>query len=167
MALGAVGWTFRDYDGERATLKLWIAPVTAVNLPTVLTQTGNLYTALQGVSLCNIVRERLLVADSPRESNVNASSSAAQREIKALVRYTDVDQYFDPPANLIFNEGYGKSFACEVPGVDLQYLEANSDLFDLTQAPWNGFVTAFEALVHSPYGGGVEIIEVQHVGRSS
>lgn len=167
MALGKVSWTFKDHDGEVSHLGLWTGVVTAGNLAGVLTDVGNLYAGLQGVSLCNIVRERLLVADSPRETNVPATSANAQREIKALVKFTDVLEYFDDPVNSIPNAGYGKSFDCEVPGVDLQYLTPNTDTFDLTQAPWDAFVTAFEALIKSPYGGDTQITEVQHVGRST
>jgi len=167
MAMGKVGWSFIDHDEEQSNLSLWIGVVTAGNLAGVLTQTGALRTAIDACTLCTITTERLLVAESSQNPSVPPANPLAQRETKALVRYTDVTEFFDDPTNSIPNEGFGSVFTCEIPGADLSDLILNTDRFDITEEPWLAFTTAFEALIKSPYGGAVEVLNVRHVGRRS
>ena len=90
----------------------------------------------------------------------------AQRESKWLVTYRDVTQFLDV-SNTINNVGFGNVYQVEIPTAKLSLLPANTDLIDLTVAPWPDFVTAFEAVQNSPTGGNeVEVVSVRHVGRA-
>lgn len=165
MAMGKVGWSILDHDEETSNISLWIGVVTAGNLAGVLTQTGALRTAIEGISLGTVTKEDLLVASSNQNAAIPPADPNAQRETKALVSYTDVTEFFDAPTNSIPNEGFGNRFTTEIPCADLSLLTLNSDRFDLEGTEWAAFVTAFEALIKSPYGGAVQVLNARHVGR--
>lgn len=165
MSLGSGSFSVLDYDSEVASVGFQTGVITALNLPGVLTQFGTLRTAIGGIILGSIKSESLTAFNT----NLNAikpSDENAQRERKWLVTYADNTQYFDAPINAIANAGYGKVFGIEIPTADyVGKLLPDSDKADLTDTDIAAFVTAFEALCKSPYGGAAKVLSMTAVGR--
>lgn len=162
---GYGGFSILDYDGERSNTSFYTGSITAVSLPGTLTQFGDLRTAIDGIILGTISTETLKVFDT-KVSNTLPTNKAAQRESKWLVVYEDNLPFFDDPVNAIPNEGFKKVFTFEIPTADLSLLQEGTDRMNISSGAGATFVTAFEAIARSPYGGTVNVLEVRHVGRS-
>lgn len=163
---GAGNFTFLDYDKEKSTTGFHTGAVTAVSLPGLLTQFGTLRTALAGITLGTIAGESLSVFET-RLSNVLPTDENAQRETKWLVVYEDNLPFFDDPVNAIPNEGFGRVFNIEIPTADLSLLLPNDERMDISGGAGAAFVTAFEDVARSPYGGTVNVLEIRHVSRNT
>lgn len=168
MANGGLSFGFIDYDRETASTNLQTGAVTAVSLPGLLTQIGALRTAIEGITVGTVSSESLY-AFRTRLSNAAPSDPQAQRERVWVVHYEDVTEFFDDPVNSIPNEGFGKNFTIAVPTADFSgtRLLTNSEDADLAEASMAAFVTAFEAIARSPYGGAVNVTRIQAGGRSN
>lgn len=163
---GKVGFTMLDYSREKATISLHTADITAGTLPGTLTQIGALRTAIEGITLGVVSDERLSVFET-NLSNTPPASELAQVESSWLVQYEDNQAFFDAPTNAIPNEGFGKLFTTTIGTADIVgRLQPNSDEADLTDTQIAAFITAFEALVHSPYGGTINVTKITFVGRN-
>jgi hypothetical protein len=159
-------FTLLDHNGERSATGFHTGAVTAISLPGLLTQFGALRTAIDDITLGTIAQEELNVFRT-KLSNTLPASANAQRERKWLVVYEDVTQFFDPPINAIPNEGYRKVFTFEIATANLVgNLQPNSDEADLSATAVAAFVTAFEAIARSPYGGNVNVLKLVAVGRN-
>lgn len=158
---------FLDYSRERSAMSFITGDVTAVSLPGLLTQFGALRTAVDGITLGTIVEEAQYVFKT-KLSNTVPTDKNAQRERKWLVTYEDTTAFFDDPINAIPNAGYRKVFNLEIPTADASKLPTtvNTDEADLTQTEIAAFVTAYEAIARSPYGGDVNVLRMQLVGRN-
>lgn len=159
---------FIDHSDENSNASIHVGGVTAVSLPGLLTQIAAYITAIDAITL-GTLRDDTLVAYSTNRSSVPPTDANAQRERKWLVRYTDVTAFFDDPVNAIPNAGFGKIFTMEIPTAALGLtgvMIAGTDLANLTVAPMPAFVTAFEALARSPYGGLTDILSISAVGRN-
>jgi len=166
MANGLLTFRLRDYSKEESSMTLNTGAVTAVSLPGLLTQIGTLRTAIDGMTLGVLASEQLIAFNTNLSAAVPTDENA-QRERKWLVRYVDNLPFFDDPINAIPNEGFGKNFVMSIPtGLFVGTLLANTDLADLADPLISPFVTAFEAIARSPYGGTVDIVEIQAVGRN-
>lgn len=160
-------FTVMDYDREVATVSFNTAAITAVSLPGTLTQFGALRTALQGIIAGVLVGEGLYV-NRTKLANTPPTDEDAQRERKWLVTYEDTTEFFDPPTNAIPNAGYRQLFSAEIPAADpVGRLLENTDIADLDNEDIDDFVTAWEALVKSPYGGAVNVVRITLVGRNT
>jgi hypothetical protein len=163
---GYGNFTLLDHNGERSVTSFYTGNVTAISLPGLLTQFGALRTAIDGITLGTISQEELSVFRT-KLSNTLPSSPNAQRERKWLVVYEDATEFFDPPLNAIPNEGYRKVFNFEIATAALvNNLLPNSDEADLSATAVAAFVTAFEAIARSPYGGTVNVLKLVAVGRN-
>lgn len=165
---GGGSFTLMDYDREKSPMGFNTAAITAASLPATLTQFGNLRTAIQGIVLGVVSNEDLYV-NRTKLTNVPPTDPSAQRERKWLVKYEDTTQFFDAPVNAIPNAGYQKLFNVEIGTADFTAanLPNNGDEADLTNAAIAAFVTAFEALARSPYGGAVNVVQILAVGRNN
>lgn len=159
-------FTIVDSSKERARTQIITGDVTAVSIAGVLTDWGTLRAAVDGIVLGTIERESLYVFNT-KLSNVIPSNSLAQVENKWLVFYEDTTQYFDAPVNAIPNAGFGKIFTVEIGTADLQIagFDNLTETVDLTVSPMSVFVSEFEGIGRSPYGGVVNVLSVQFVGR--
>lgn len=162
---GFGGFSILDYDGERSNTSFTTGNITAVSIAGTLTAFGTLRTALDAIILGTISTETLKVFET-KLSNTLPASASAQHESKWLVVYEDNLPFFDDPVNAIPNEGYRKVFTFEIPTADLTLLQTNSDKMIIASGAGATFVTAFEALARSPYGGTVNVLEIRHVGRN-
>ena len=165
---GRLSYSLLDYSREKGRLSIWTGEVTAVSLPGLLTEVGDLRTAIEGITLGVVSDESLKVFDT-NLSNTPPASPLAQVESAWLVSYEDTTAFFDDPVNAIPNEGFGRVFNVTIPTADIAAagrLQPNSDEADLTEAGMAAFVTAFETTARSPYGGEVNVISIRHVGRS-
>ena len=166
MAGGLYSLTVNDYDGEKTVTKINTGAVTAVSLPGLLTQIGNLRDAIDDLIIGVEQKETLTVFSTILNQDL-PTSEFAQRETKWVVRYHDNTQFFDAPVNAIPNEGYLKPFDIEIGTADLSLLENNNDFLALDGTEAAAFVTAFEAMARSPYGGVVVVDSIQQVGRNT
>lgn len=168
MANGGVTYTLLDFDRESGSTNIQTGAVTAVSLPGLLTQIGALRTAIEGITV-GVVSGESLYAFRTRLSNTPPSDPNAQRERVWVVHYEDTTAFFDDPVNAIPNAGFGKNFTVAIPTADFSgtRLLANSEDADLTEASIAAFVTAFEAMARSPYGGAVNVTRIEAAGRAS
>jgi hypothetical protein len=165
MAQGG-SFTIIDYNREDSTTSFNNAAITAVSLPGYLTQFGALRTAIDGIILGTITDERAYVFNT-RLSNTAPTDENAQVERAWDVFYEDTTQFFDPGVNAIPNAGYQKVFHMTIGTADLEgRLLPESDFADLTDTGIAAFVTAFEAIARSPYGGAVNVLNIKAVGRN-
>lgn len=166
MANGRLSFDLMDYSRETSGFSVNTGAVTAVSLPGLLTQIGTLRTALGNIVLGTITQEALS-AFVTRLSNTPPASDLAQIEEGWYVQYEDVTQFFDDPVNAIPNAGFGKLFGFTIPTPDVTgKLIANTDDANLADTDIAAFVTAFEALARSPYGGAVNVTKITLVGRN-
>lgn len=77
-------WTYRDYGGEVKTIRLYTGEITAVSLPGLLEDLGDLQTALDAVTLG--VRAKQSWGEETIVSNDRAEVKDAQVESEILVR---------------------------------------------------------------------------------
>lgn len=156
---------FLDYSNEPSTSSIHVGGVTAVSLPGLLSDIADYIAAIDAITL-GTIRDDTLVAYSTNRSSIPPTDLNAQRERKWLVRYVDNLPFFDDPVNAIPNAGFGQTFTFTIPTADIANanLQANSDLANLADTQMAAFVTAFEALARSPYGGTVEVINIEAVG---
>jgi hypothetical protein len=167
MANGGLTFTLLDYDRETGSTNLQTGAVTGVSLPGLLTQIGTLRTAIEGITV-GVVSSESLYAFRTRLSNTPPADPDAQRERVWVVHYEDTTAFFDDPVNAIPNEGFGKNFTIAIPTADFSgdRLLTNSEDADLAETSIAAFVTAFEAIARSPYGGEVNVTRIQAGGRS-
>ena len=76
--------SYRDYSGETKSIQLFTGEITAVSLPGLLTDLGDLTTALDAVTLGVRARERW--GEETIVSNARAATKDAQIESEMLVR---------------------------------------------------------------------------------
>lgn len=164
---GRMGFTLLDYSREKSSVSFATEDVTAGTIAGLLTDTGTLRSAIEGVTLGVVNKETLTVFDTVL-SNEPPTNPLAQVESAWLVVYEDVSEYSDPPANVVPNDGFGKLFTMSIGTADIAAagrLLPESDKADLTETGMAALVSAIEDVVRSPYGGNVEVREIRHVGR--
>lgn len=155
--MGAIGqFTLLDFSGEKSNMSFYAGDITAVSLPGFLTDFGQLRTAIEGITLGTMNKERW-IGDDTLLSNTPPASPVAQREIKWLVTYQGNTSQ--------------KLFQMEIPTADLTIagiLVPGTDLADLTQAAMATFVTEFETIARTPDDDTetVNVISVRFVGRN-
>jgi hypothetical protein len=161
MANGSYSIGLLDYSNEKTTVRVITGEITAISLPGVLTEVGNLKTAIDNITLGTIATDSLHVADT-LYSSVPPTNKAAQREIKWLITYVDNTATIGVG---VPNPGYQKKFSVEAGTADTSLVVNNTDYMDLTASEGLALKTAFDALVKSPYGGAADVISVKLVGR--
>lgn len=155
-----------DYSDEKSGVEVATGPVNVATLVEVTGQAADLKAAIDAVTLGTLNTEVLTAFDNLL-SNIAPTIKEAQREKKWLVSYIDNTPFLDPPVNSIANPGYQKAFSNTVPTADLSKLTTpGTDDIDLTVSPWPAFVTAWQALVRSPYGGQPVVTGIRYVGRN-
>lgn len=168
MAGGLFTLAMLDYSREKSAFSVITGDVTAVSLPGLLSDISDFRDAVDGICL-GVQADEALRAYTNNLSNTPPASPLAQIEAAWLVTYEDNLPFFDDPVNAIPNEGFGKLFTITIPTADIGAagrLLPNSDEADLTETNMAAFVTAFEAMARSPYGGTVNVVKVTHVGRN-
>lgn len=159
--------TLADYNFETSTMSIHTGAVTAVSLPGLLTDIADLKAAVLALTLGNIWADMLRAFKTPGpNSGVAPTDQNAQVERKWLVTYRDNLQFFDAPVNAIPNAGFGKIFNLEIATANAALLTDNSEFLNLTADEGLDFVTAFESIARSPYGGTTEVISIELVGRT-
>lgn len=148
--------TITDYEGSKGTMEVNTGIVTALTLPTLLTQVGALRTATQDLIRGVIANEQQDVFNTIL-SQALPSDQDAQRGNKWLVSYHDNTQFFDAPVNAIPNDAYLRKFRVMIPTADNSLLTDNENDLDITAGVGLAFKTAFEAVAKSPAGGSVVI----------
>lgn len=165
MAQPAYSLSIRDWDKKIGNTQILTGAVTAVSLPGLLTQIGAMRTAIDGLTIGVLADEKQTVFNTIL-SQAKPTSEFAQRGNKWLVSYHDNTAFFDDPVNAIPNEGYLKPFSVEIPCADNSLLDDNETFLPLSQTQAAAFVTAFQAMGRSPYGGVVVVDSIEQVNRS-
>lgn len=160
-------WTYAltDYNGEISTTTILTGAVTAVSLPGLLTDIAAMVTAIDNLTL-GVRKSDSLRAFKTPGSNALASDPNAQVERKWLVTYDDITAFFDPPTNAIPNAGFGKVFSLEIGTADADLLADNNEYLALDAGAGLAFVTAFQSMGRTPYGGEPRVLSVELVGRT-
>jgi len=160
--------SIKDYSKENSSSGVHVGGVTAVSLPGLLTDIAAYRAAVDAI-IVGVIRADTLTAFKTNLSTALPASPQAQRERKFLVTYADNLPFFDDPVNAIPNAGFGQIFNFEIPTADFSLtglFPTNTDEVDLDQTQIAAFVTAFEDMARSPYGGTVEVLAITGVGRS-
>jgi hypothetical protein len=159
-------FTILDHDEESSVFSVHTGAVTAVSLPGLLTQFGDFREATEALTLGTFKSESLDVFNTLL-SNTPPADANAQRERKWIIYYEDATQFFDAPVNAIPNAGYRKPFHFEIPTADIEgQILPNTAIADVTTAEWVAWIAAFEAMARSPYGGAVNFLSAEVVGRN-
>lgn len=161
--------TFGDYSQEKSTVHLNIAKddsILASRLAMVPLHTAIL-AVTDGVVMNSFLTDAApVVTDFPTDAR-------AQRESKWRVTYRDVTATFTQGSETIINPNHGKIYNAELPCATLDAALVNRkddwtyDSATNLPAAWNTFKTQWEALVKSPSGGDVEVLNVHFVGRNT
>lgn len=163
--------SYRDYDGERASFGYKTVPVAGdgSNWTTINTQLASLRVLTSAIIRAQEVGYG--INDEHRLPDGNSTNPESNREEKWLVSYTDTQQWLDAPTNTIANPGYGKKFNVEIPCADLSLRVGNSELVynngSVGVTDIDSWVTQFETVARSPYGGTVSVTTIASVGRNS
>lgn len=158
-------YTLTDYNGETSTTQILVGAVTAVSLPGLLSDIADMTAAIDAMVL-GVRKSDALRAFKTPGSNALASDPNAQVERKWRVVYDDITQYFDPGVNAIPNAGFGKIFEIEIGTADASLLADNQERLDLSAGEGLAFVTAFQAMGRTPYGGTPRVLYIELVGRT-
>ena len=166
-AMAGENWsyTLTDYNGETSTTTILVGAVTAVSLPGLLTDISDMVAAIDDLVLGVRKSDQLRAFKTPG-SNALASDPNAQVERKWLVTYDDITAFFDAPVNSIPNAGFGKIFQIEIGTANAALLEDNQEFLDLSAGEGLAFVTAFQAMGRTPYGGTPRVLSIELVGRT-
>lgn len=166
MANGLLTYSFLDHSDEKSTTTIQTEAITALSLPGMLTNVGDLRTLIEAITLGTVAGEALKVFDTAL-SNARPASELARRETKWLVRYEDNQQFFDPGIEAIPNEGFGKVFTFTIPTADVVgRVIPGTDLADLTNVDIAAFITELETFARSPHGGTINVLSMSAVGRN-
>jgi len=156
--------TLIDYNGETSRMSINVPVVTAVTLPGMLTSINNLRNSIAALTIGN-QKSDTLTAFKTNISNNLPTDQNAQVERKWLVTYADNTEFFDV-AEAIPNAGFGKTFQVEIATANAELLTDNDEFLDLASDEAVDFITDFEALARSPYGGQVVVMSIELVGRT-
>jgi hypothetical protein len=164
MPQNRASFSIEDFSRESSRTGVNIGPLTAANFTAKRDAIDDLKLAIDGIILGEI--RSTSITESFAESSDPVATINAQRERKWLVTARDVTQFFDV-ANTINNPGFGELFQTEVPTANIALITTNTDEVPLTEPAIAAFVTAFEAIAHSPTGGNqTEVVAIRHVGRN-
>lgn len=163
------GFQIADYSNEKSVFGFQTGPVTALTLPGLLTQFGALRGAVEYI-IDGVVHKEWQYAFDSLLTNVLPGDPTVQRERKWLGTYEDTTQNL---AVGVPNPGYLKKFTFEIPTADFgpdegdnPRLLPNQDVADLASPTIAAFITAFQAIARSPYGGETRVLSMQGVGRN-
>lgn len=158
----SLSFTMLDYNGETSLVNLNMRPVTALNFPTFLSDTGALRTAIDNITLGTVQSEKGVAFNTPI-SSIPPTDKTAQVELKWLVTYVDTTPEY---AVGVPNPGFGKKFQNEIATANPALIVNQTEFMDLTVNPGLAFKNAFEAAVVSPYQGQPQVLSIQLVGRT-
>lgn len=142
-----------DYSESKSSFSFSFGAITALSLPGFLTEFGALRTALDGITIGTICREKW-VGDETVLSNVPPVDPNAQRELFWRVTYEE------SPLTI-----HSRGWEMQIPTPDTALLNSQRDEADYANAFIAAFITAFEALVTSPEGNPIVITTIDFAGR--
>lgn len=150
---GLYSLSFLDYSKEDAasSVRFHIPELTAANIAAQTALIDTLRTSIDAVTLGTLATERVIAEDNFL-SRTRPTDPTAQRENKWLFLYEDQTTH--------------RIYRGEIPTANITLLDAPSDhIADLTTGVWGTFKSAFEAVVKSPAGNAVTLLDVQFVGK--
>lgn len=141
-------------EPESASIQLAITTLTAANYVAKKALIDNLAAAMNDLAIGQPAKSEIVI-DRELLSTLPASSTAAQRENKLLLRY--------------HGNTLNKKFRASLPTFDLSTLPNHSEFLDLTAGLGAALKTAFEAIVVSPDDSSeaVTLDSAQFVGRNT
>lgn len=161
-----------DYDGESSTFSFGLNDVNVSNIVEVFTDLDTMRAAVAGITDGLLLSQLVSIPSQFASVGSKSTDSNSQRENKWLVTYEDVTEYLNDPVNTIRNAGYRKVFTIEIPTADLSLREGGSNVvYDVARDPENivvfeTFVSILEQMARSPYGGAINVLKMEAVGRN-
>lgn len=153
----------RDYGNEMSRSSFNVIPVTAGNFTAQAGLLTALVAAYDPISLGTMAGSGMQIITAG--SLVAPSDDEAQIETVWKIIYSDTQAFLDPGTDLIPNPGFGKRFQLDWPTALFDgMLLPNTDEADLIGDEMAAFVTAFQAIARSPYGGTVTILSINVSG---
>lgn len=142
-----------DYSESKSSFSFNFGAITAISLPGFLTNFGTLRTALAGITVGTISRERW-VGDETKLSNIPPIDPNAQRELFWRVIY-------------VASEGSNQGYQIDIATPDTSLLLAGSDRVDFANPIIATFITTLEEIAVSPNDeeSGILVIDMKLMGR--
>jgi hypothetical protein len=128
-------FTVLDHSKEESGSKIHFGVVTALNLPILLTQLGNLRTSIENM-IKGVIKKDMWVGDSTIRNNQPPTDPSAAVELKLRFDYEGATSK--------------KRYRVEIPTADTSKLLENSDEVDLLDPEVAAFISAFEAIGRTP-----------------
>jgi len=159
MAQDFASYSWKDYDGEPATMSINVVEITAANLDAQQTLLTTLRTALNDITIGVVGKQ--ITSDVGWDTTVLTTNPFGQRETKWVIIVEDIN---------------GNRFKSnEVPTADLSLLEDNDKYIikngAVSVSDPDGFVAdfkaAYEAVAVSNTGLALTIIDMYQVGRNN
>ena len=149
---GKITITFKDHAGQSSTFNLPTDDVNAGNLAAIQALNSALVSALEGVTLGNVVRIAFL-ADFDEPTEASASSKFARRENKWLLRLVD--------------SVTGENITRELPTADLALTTLNGEDADMASAAWIALKSAIDGNYNNPeLPNSLTLVGAKFVGRN-
>lgn len=148
-------FTFLDASAEKGSVSFNYGEITAISIPGFLTEYGAFRSAVEAVSIGNLVADQW-AGDKTKYTNTVPTDRSAQRERKWLVIYEDVTTL--------------SLYRMEIPCADYDLtdvFEGETENVDLAQTEIAAMVAAFETLCRSPEGNAVNVTAIRGVGRNT
>lgn len=150
----------RDHSNELSRTNLNMPIITSANFTAQAGLLTALVAAVDDISIGVMAGSG--ISHVANLGTIPPTEELAQIETAWKVIYTDSQPFLDPGTDLVPNPGYGKPFQLDIPCADYtDNLMLNSDRANIGDAGVvDAFVDAFEAVVKSPYGGSVTVIDI-------
>lgn len=144
--------TFIDYSGEKSSAGYYLPDLSGSDYASIRTIVDQINGAVAALSRGNQVSFSW-TAERIQQPIVLPGNPDAQREIKALVTYSD---------NVT-----GQRYSMTIPVFGMDGAQQGTDVLDLTAGGWPSFVSVFEAGAVSINGNPVTVEQAVIVGRAS
>lgn len=148
---GQYQMTYYDESKEVSYLQVRIPEVDEINFVATDALVDALAAAVEAMSLGTLIKDTRTYITTKFAKTLPGDLNA-QREKKFLVAYEDSVNF--------------SKYSSEIPCADLSLLDTDGSTVDLTAGAGLALVTAFEALVISPFGNAVTVLEIRYVGRN-
>lgn len=159
-----------DYDGQQGVIEFQM-PLSEFPLVENV-QWAALKDAIMDITLGTQSRETNTYYEQLVSSGTKSAIATAQRQVKWLVSYEDTTEFLDSPTNAIPNPNFRRIFNTEIPTAKLALRTDNNEVvysgggIGTVDVEFAGFIQAFEAIVRSPSGGAIRIVQIKSHSRN-
>jgi len=145
------GFSYKDYDGEKTSVRFKIVTMTAANFDATITAINALSAAILALQTENALQDKRVYAQNTFVTRAKATGKTSQREHKWICTFEDATLH--------------TLFRHEIGLADASLVGTDVDTLDLSAGVGQAFKTAAEAIVKSPAGNAVYLMSVQYSGK--